>query len=457
MCLKNILQQNVNNYLQEGCVPELKLIQKGKVRESYKIGKKRLLITSDRISAYDRIMARGIPFKGQVLNQLACFWFEQTQDIVANHLLESPDPNVMLVHECKTYPVEVVVRRYLVGGAWRSYQKSGSVSGIRLKPGLKEFQQLPSIIITPSTKSHEGHDEEISREEILKKKLVAAPVWRKIEKTAIALFQRGASILKKRGLTLVDTKYEFGSMNGKLVLIDEIHTPDSSRFWGDWGKDLDKEYLRRWLREKHKFLGDGPIPALTDPLVVEIARRYIHIYETVTGNSLEISSLPVADRLRYNLQQANLIHGTMVVILMASGRDEKCAKAVVQELKKYKIPNTIRVGSAHKTPEDILILLAEYEKSIEPIVYITIAGRADALSGLVAANTRHPVISCPPDFNTTDVFSSIRTPSYVPPMLVLNPENAALAAAKIFRSPHVPGVMKSYKEHLRRLDKGYRS
>lgn len=453
MNLKRMLKQNVNNCLLNASIPELELLWRGKVRESYRIGRKRLLIATDRISAYDRIMARGIPFKGQVLNQLAHFWFEQTKDIVKNHVIDVPDPNAVLGVECKPYPVEVVVRQYLAGSAWRTYQKTKTVCGIRLPDGLKENSKLPKMILTPTTKAHEGHDEDITRDEILKSRLVSKKVWEEIETAALALFRRGTSVLAKRGLTLVDTKYEFGDNKGQLTLIDEIHTPDSSRFWGALEKDLDKEYLRRWLREKRNFLGDGPVPELPDSIVTEIARRYIHIYETVVGHPLEVSAFPIEERLKYNLMNTGLIRGKYVVILMASERDAGWAKKILAELEKHRIPARVRVGSAHKVPDAVLNILGEYEQSLAPLVFITVAGRSDALSGTVAANTRHPVIACPPDFNSMDVFSSIRTPSYVPPMLVLNPENAAMAAAKIFRSPTVLDTMRAYKNELLAADR----
>lgn len=448
---QNNLPTNSETILKYGIIPELGTPYRGKVRDCYTIGDKLLFITSDRISAFDVIMGRGVPLKGQVLNQLASFWFELTKDIIPNHLVEMVDPNCMLINACEPYKVEVVVRRYLSGSAWRAYQERGELCGIKLPRGLKQDDRLPELILTPTTKAAAGHDEEISREEIIKRKLVPVRVYAQIEKSSKALFSRGEEYLKKRGFTLVDTKYEFGHRDGQLMLMDEMHTPDSSRFWEGTKKEQDKEYLRRWLRE-HDFSGNGKPPELTDEIVQEITRRYLYVYEKITGAPLQVVDYPIKERIIHNLKKNDIIRGYFVVVLIASPGDSEWGQRIQKELTRLEIPSCIRVGSAHKTPEHVLKIMGEYEESIEPVVYITVAGRSDALSGMVAANTRFPVIACPPSFNTMDIFSSLRTPSNVPPMVVIEPENAALAAAKIFGLPLVRETIALYKSNLVKED-----
>jgi phosphoribosylaminoimidazole-succinocarboxamide synthase len=270
---------------------------RGKVRDVYSFGDKLVMVASDRISAFDVVLPRAIPYKGQVLNQIAAIFLKRTSDIVPNWVLSVPDPNVTIGLACSTYPVEMVVRGYLAGHAWREY-KSGKrqVCGVSLPDGLKENDKLPNPIITPTTKAHEGHDEDISREEILKKGLVSEEEYAQLEKYTLALYQRGTEIAKERGLILVDTKYEFGNQNGKIFLIDEVHTPDSSRYFyidgyeerqakGEAQKQLSKEFVRQWLIENGFQGKEGQnVPEMTDERVKSISDRYIELFEQVTGD-----------------------------------------------------------------------------------------------------------------------------------------------------------------------------
>ena len=290
----------------------------GKVRDNYTFDGKRMIITTDRISAFDRVLCT-IPFKGQVLNQTAAFWFEKTKNIIENHIISIPDPNVMLAKECRPLPVEMVVRGYITGvtttSAWYNYEKGvRNFCGNILPEGLKKNQKLAKPIITPSTKAEHGaHDESVSGEEIIKRKLVDEKMYRQMEKTALALFDFGTKLVAKNNLILVDTKYEFGELNGKLVLIDEAHTPDSSRFWinstyqelfskGQEPQKLDKEYLRMWLSEKG-FVGEGKIPTIPDEVKVEAAKRYITAYEMITGKNFEAKNEDVMGRIERNLKK----------------------------------------------------------------------------------------------------------------------------------------------------------
>ncbi|MHA1716997.1 MAG: phosphoribosylaminoimidazolesuccinocarboxamide synthase, partial [Promethearchaeota archaeon] len=297
----------------------------GKVRDNYVIDRKRIIVVTDRLSAFDRVIT-AIPFKGQILNQITAFWFEATKNIVPNHVLTVPDPNVMVVKECKPLPVEMVIRKYITGSAWRSYEKDPRkpISGIIFPQGLRKNQELDEPIITPSTKAEKGvHDEYISRQSILEKKIVSREIYEQMEEYCFKLFEKGQEIAKKNGLILVDTKYEFGlDDEGKLIVIDEIHTPDSSRFWilenyherfehGLEPEILDKEFIRDWLRIEKGFMGDGPIPEIDLPVKIDLCKRYIRNYEMITGSKFNYQNFdenvsPIT-RIENNLKKIGII------------------------------------------------------------------------------------------------------------------------------------------------------
>jgi len=273
----------------------------GKVRDVYNISEEYLVIVaSDRISSFDYVLPKAIPFKGQVLNQTSAFYFEAAKDLVPSHVVSVPDPNVTIGLKCKPVMIEVVVRNYLAGHAWRTY-KSGKreLCGVSLPEGLKESDRLPEPIITPATKSMIGHDEDISELEIIKSGLLQADEWGRIKYYALELFKKGTELAAEQGLILVDTKYEFGTRDEKVYLIDEIHTPDSSRYYysegyeerqssGERQKQLSKEFVREWLMANN-FQGlDGQkMPEMPDSFVGQITDRYIELFETVTGKGFE--------------------------------------------------------------------------------------------------------------------------------------------------------------------------
>ena len=294
----------------------------GKVRDNYTFDGKRAIVTTDRISAFDRVLCT-IPFKGQVLNQTAAFWFDKTKNIIDNHIISIPDPNAMLAKECEPIPVEMVVRGYITGvtttSAWYNYEKGvRNFCGNILPEGLKKNQKFEKPIITPSTKAEHGaHDESISGEEIIKRKLVDGKIYRQMEKAALALFDFGAKLVAKNNLILVDTKYEFGELNGKLIFIDEVHTPDSSRFWikgtydelfskGQEPQKLDKEYVREWLANKG-FIGEGKIPQIPDEIKIEASKRYITAYEMITGKNFEAKNENILERIEGNLRKIKIL------------------------------------------------------------------------------------------------------------------------------------------------------
>ncbi|MBN2306976.1 phosphoribosylaminoimidazolesuccinocarboxamide synthase [Candidatus Peregrinibacteria bacterium] len=317
---RDIIKKNLKNTITETNLKGCTKIHVGKVRDTYEKDGHRILVTTDRQSAFDRILA-AIPFKGAVLNQFAAFWFDNTQDIVRNHLLTVPDPNVAIVNKVKIYPVEVVVRGYITGttdtSAWINYAAGErNFCGIQLPEGLKKNQKFETPIITPTTKPEAGHDEKISREEIIAQGLASEEEWSQIEKYALAIFQRGQEIAAEKGFILVDTKYEFGKdVDGNITLADEVHTPDSSRYWiaatyqerfdrGEEPENFDKEFLRLWFKEHCDPYNDPELPPAPDDLVEELAYRYIDIYEKLTGNEFVYNEEQnIQERIQTNLDK----------------------------------------------------------------------------------------------------------------------------------------------------------
>jgi len=294
---------------------------KGKVRDVYNINNQYLvMVVTDRISAFDVVLPKAIPFKGQVLNQIAARFLKATEDIVPNWVINVPDPSVTIGRICEPFKVEMVIRGYLAGHAWREYSAGKrTLCGVALPDGLKENDKLPEPIITPTTKASVGHDEDISREEILAKGIVSVTDYEQLEKYTRAIFERGTKIAAERGLILVDTKYEFGKADGTIYLIDEIHTPDSSRYFytegyaerqqrGEPQKQLSKEFVRKWLIENGFQGKEGQqVPEMNEDLVRSISDRYIELFEKITGERF-IKSLQgdVIQRVEQNIHQALL-------------------------------------------------------------------------------------------------------------------------------------------------------
>ena len=290
---------------------------RGKVRENYYKDKEIIMITSDRVSAFDHVLGT-IPFKGQILNEIACFWFDKTKEIVPNHFVSSPDPQVLITKKAKTLPVEVIVRQYITGSLWREYKEGiNGQYGFMLPDNLVENQKFDKPILTPSTKAEYGlHDEPISREEIVRD-LVDEKIYKKAEEYALELFDLGQKWANKMGLILVDTKYEFGIYEGELIVIDEIHTPDSSRYWvaseyeerfknSKPQKMLDKENIRQWLIDKG-FKGEGTPPKLTDDIRILLAEKYIELYKALLGKDFIPEVGDVSSRIKDNLSKHEII------------------------------------------------------------------------------------------------------------------------------------------------------
>jgi phosphoribosylaminoimidazole-succinocarboxamide synthase len=315
-----VLSAQLANVLVDATIQELPNHYRGKVRDNYDLPDgRRIIIATDRLSAFDRILT-AIPCKGQVLTQIARFWFEATQDVCPNHVIEYPDPNVVVCRRVDILPVEIVVRDYLTGSTatsiWPMYRAGRrDMYGVRFPEGLRENQKLPSTILTPTTKaSVGGHDEPLTPEEIVGRGLLTAGQWQTVSKLALALFARGRAIADERGLILVDTKYEFGvDAGGRILLADEIHTPDSSRYWmrdsyerrfaaGTPPESLDKDYVRRWVSERCDPYRE-PVPEIPSEVLLEASRLYIGVFETITGTgfALDRPDIPVLERIRANL------------------------------------------------------------------------------------------------------------------------------------------------------------
>ena len=317
---RETLAAHLDNVLADAIIAELPNHYKGKVRDNYDLPDgRRIIIATDRLSAFDRVIT-AIPFKGQVLTQIARFWFDATADLCPNHVIDYPDPNVLVCRRLAIMPVEVVVRDYLTGSTgtsiWPMY-KAGrrELYGVRLPDGLRENQKLPSTIITPTTKARdEGHDEPLTPDDIVTRDLLSAEQWRMTAELALALFARGRDIAAERGLILVDTKYEFGfAPSGQIILADEVHTPDSSRYWiresyedrfaaGEPPEALDKDFVRRWVMERCDPYHDR-IPEIPGEVILDTAKIYIGLFETITGRSFVVPNpgTPVIARIRANL------------------------------------------------------------------------------------------------------------------------------------------------------------
>ena len=444
--------KNMQNTLEKFESPQLKKIHAGKVRDSIRIDdKKRMIVVTDRISAFNKNLKNSaIPYKGAVLNTLTNFWFEKTKHIIDNHFIEQIDDNISIVKECKPIKVEMIVRAYLTGSMWRGYQKGQRIfSGAEVPDGLTFNQKFPEPIITPTTKDE--NDSEITEAEIIKTGLANEKTYQKMKETALKLFRFGSGFLEEKGIILVDTKYEFGIYERKLILMDEIHTPDSSRFWkkADYDKSpedvvqADKEFVRQWML-KNKIKGKTP-DILPPEVIEETSRRYLDIFKDITGSELPVSHFDVTSRIYQNLLNKKYIKAGYIVMVMGSKSDIKHAEKIKSHLEKFDAEVEMRIISAHKNGERLPELADIINYAIEPISVIAIAGRSNGLGGALAANLNVPVINCPPFAGKDDIMlninSSLIMPSNTPAVTVVHPDNAALAAIRSLNIPKFKQMM----------------
>jgi phosphoribosylaminoimidazole-succinocarboxamide synthase len=446
------------NTLTHFASPQLPLLHRGKVRDSLRAPSgDRLIIVTDRLSAFDSVLETAIPHKGAVLNGLANFWFEKTAHIIPNHVIKLIDANAMLVKEAEPIKVEMIVRQYLTGSMWRGYQAGQrTFSGVTVPDGLTKNQAFPQAIVTPTTK--EESDREITPENLVSEGWVTKELYDQMAVKSQMLFAVGSRLLAEKGIILVDTKYEFGLLNGQLILIDEMHTPDSSRFWSaeDYAKNpetaeqMDKEYVRQWLianKQDGKYLR-----ALTPEVTAEASRRYLDIYERIVGEPLPTADTHGADaphtgrqdaraRMQANLVAAGLIKDAWVNIVMGSPADKEHCEKIRQQFEGYDVFTQLRVTSAHKNGEAIAGMAEIWNNSIEPGVIIAVAGLSNGLGGALAANVNVPVISCPPYKDYAELAmnlnSSVIMPSGTPNLTVVRPDNAAQAALRALNIPRL--------------------
>ncbi len=433
--------------LQTVSSPQLVHLHHGKVRESFRVDETtRLIAVTDRLSAFDRVLTTPVPGKGAALNAVSAWWFERTRDVAPNHFLRLIDPNLMLVREAEPIRVEMVVRGYLAGSLWRAYQKEERTFwDTTLPDGMHLHDPFPEPLVTPTTK--EASDRPIDREEIVAGGWASAEHYCEMERVSHELFRRGTELLAERGLILVDTKYEFGLAGGELLLIDELHTSDSSRIWDAEAyradpagvEALDKEYARRWLLQASEA-GEAP-EGLPPEVVAETARRYAELCRRVTGASPPEPGDEPQRRLVAALVGERLMKDAFVLIVMGSRSDEQHARAIAAALEPYEVAVLMRVISAHKLPEAIPALAAACNSSLEPGAVIAVAGGSNGLGGALAANLNLPVINCPPFKDQVDLLlnigSSLMMPSRVPAMTVLRPAEAAAAALRALNLPRL--------------------
>lgn len=464
---KKIIKDNLNNVLKDGFVPELGRHMIGKVRDVHftddKVGSPIVMIASDRVSCFDHVLSRQIPFKGNVLNRFTEWAFENTKDIVDNALISSPHPNVLIQKQMKKLDFEFVMRGYVWGSMAEEYEKGErEFCGIKLADNLLRYQKLDKPLFTPATKAEEGHDINVSFEYMAKK--LGKKLSEELRDIAVKLYERGSKLAEEKGYIFIDTKYEFGlDEKGKIHLIDEANTPDSSRYcrmeeykkFKDIQqhmenkrfsnvselikekpelkiKELSKQFVRDVLVEGgfKGYGGEGSMPDLTDEQVITTSWRYISLYEELTGNKFEFGHWKnIKMHLIADLVDEGLIDGALCVIMAGSDSDMPHIKKIQEELNRYGIKSLIRICSAHKQPALTEAIVRKYNSSVEPIVFMAVAGGTDALSGVASFHSVHPVISCPP--NKDHYESCLHNPPGSSNSLVRNPRNAARHVAQI--------------------------
>ncbi len=451
----------------------------GKVRDVFQNADQLIFVSTDRVSVGDKVIGE-IPGKGVVNNLLSAWWFEQMKDIIPNHMIATPDSNVMIGKKLNRLPVEVVVRGFMTGvtdtAIWPMYANGKrSMYGIEFREGYQKNDQLDGPVITPTTKEDVGHDEPLTEKDILEGNVhgITPEQWHAVQEAALEIFARAQEIAKMHGFMLVDTKMEFATdEEGNIYLIDELLTPDCSRYWdadtyeelhsrGEEPKNYDKEYLRierKKLRDHSLWEEGAPIP---HDLQMETAGRYITLYEGLTGETFQYLTKSPEERIATNVQrwieaQAQDEIEKMpwgVIIVMGSLSDKEHVEKITATLEVLGIPYRRRVGSVHKTLDHLVGILGKYKLSQRQLVFITVAGGLDALSGAVDGFLPFPVISAPPEGQSDTIYAAnLRTPEGIAPAYVIRAQNAALAAAKILGlvKPEVRERVRRYQESMQR-------
>merc|ERR1719446_219746 len=461
--MKSCIRRYLKMTLPECFIPELGDAKKGKVRDIYFAGENVVMVTNDRVSAFDFILPNLIPFKGQVLNMISEWAFTQTSDVIPNALVANVDSSVVVQKKMKNLMVEFIVRGYLWGSMAAAYEKGDrTFCGLSVPEGLNRFQKFDTPLYTPTTKAEVGHDENMTAAEV--EALIGKDMANQAKEAAMKLYQRGAELMRQRGLILIDTKYEFGvDESGKLHVIDEVNTPDSSRLCTieEWETKYPKiaeemksgsyknvsellkakpelklkEFSKQYVRDALLEMGFDPskdkaAPKLSEDQVLECSYRYISIYEKITGMQFQFpSKIEPSRRVVMNLQRAGIITGAFVAIMAGSDSHMPHLENIQKELAKLKIPSAIRICSAHKQPGRLETIIGDYNKSVEPMLIVGCAGGTDALSGTASYLSKHPVISCPPDgMNNT----CLTNPPGSSNAFIVKPNNVAKFAAQFF-------------------------
>jgi len=485
------IKKNLNNTLRSGMIPEIGQHRTGKVRDVHftgnEIGDPIIMVASDRVSCFDHVLSRQIPFKGKVLNLLTKWAFKNTKDIVDNALIETPHENILVQELMKKIDFEFVVRGYMWGSMAESYEKGErEFCGYKLPNDMNRYQKLNEPMFTPATKEEEGHDINVSFEYMADK--LGRKLSEELRDITIKLYKRASELAEKKGYIFIDTKYEFGlDKHNKIHLIDEANTPDSSRYCriselekytkikelmakGKYGnvtellednpklkiKELSKQFVRDVLVEGgfSGYTGEGSIPDLTDENIIETSRRYISLYEELTGQKFDFGSArDVRSDLIAALRMEGLITGAVTVIMAGSDSDMNHIKKITNNLDEYGIKSIVRICSAHKQPAEVESIVKQYNDSIEPLVIVAVAGGTDALSGTASFHSVYPVVSCPPD--AENFKSCIDNPPGSSNSLVLKPANCARHIAQILGQA-VPSarrmLLKKNEEKVRKLE-----
>jgi len=492
---KKIIKEKISNTLSSGFIPELGRHVSGKVRDVHftgdKIGDQIVMVSSDRVSCFDHILSRQIPFKGNVLNKLTKWAFDNTKDIVRNALVKTPHSNVLVQKRMKKIDFEFVVRGYVWGSMAEEYENNvREFCGFKLSDDLLRYQKLDEPMFTPATKAEEGeHDINVSFEYMAER--IGNELAVKLRDISIKLYNKASELAKEKGFIFIDTKYEFGlDENNEIYLIDEANTPDSSRYcriseYEKFSKikeimqnnkdkyktvtellidnpelkiqELSKQFVRDVLVEGgfKGYGGEGGLPDLTDEQVIETSWRYISLYEELTGETFDFGS---SGDIRLDLIKAladnGLITGSVAVIIAGSDSDRPHIEKIKNELDKFGINSIVRICSAHKQPAKCEEIVKKYNNSLEPVVFVAIAGGTDALSGVVSFHSVHPVISCPPD--PAEYVSCLKNPPGSSNSLILKPANVAKHVAQVFghsNSDYQRMILENNDKKIKELEK----
>lgn len=482
------IRKNIGYVLPECMLPELGDAKKGKVRDIYFRGYRVLMVTNDRVSAFDYTLPNLIPFKGQVLNLISEWAMMNTADICPNALVESIDPNIVLQRKMKNLNVECIVRGYLWGSMANAYEKGDrKFCGIPVPDGLIRFQKLDKLLFTPTTKADVGHDENMTMQEV--EDMHGKVIAKKIETISLALYKRGCELMLKRGIILLDSKYEFGlDEAGNIHVIDEVNTPDSSRMIekseydtkfpeiekamksGKYKTVMElltdhpelkmKEFSKQYVRDTLLELGFDPTTGkgkldLSEDQVVECSARYIEVYERITGDKFQFPTHSISphERIVQNLRNCGQIIGCCAIVMAGSDSDLSHMQKIRDELAKYKVPCQLRICSAHKQPARLEQLLKQYNHSNEQLCLIGCAGGTDALSGTASYHSVWPVVSCPPDgMNQT----CLTNPPGSSNAFCCNPANVARFTAQVFSSVNNDirnALLSNIKDKVAKLEK----